>query len=122
MSKLELKDPTVEQVQELIDSLTEIPMNKSFLCLKQMNLQQESEAAGLSQNISAQDLLKSERAMLRPLYVLARAADAEPSIQVMDRVRASRITEVTGVQIPCKIRGYIVVIIRDYDVLTVIKS
>jgi len=119
---LELKDPTVEQVQELISSLIEIPMNKSLLCLKQMNMQDEAEAAGVSHNISAADVLKSEKKMLRPLYVLAVAHDAEPSIKVLDKVRASRITEVTGVQIPCNIRGYKVVIIRDYDVLTVTKA
>jgi hypothetical protein len=119
---LELKDPTVEQVQELISSLAEIPMNKTFLCLKQMNEKEEAEAAGMSINLSAAKLLESERAMLRPMYVLAASHDAEPTIQVLDRVRASRITEVTGVQIPCTIRGYKVVIIRDFDVLTVIKN
>lgn len=119
---LELKDPSVEQVKELIESLVEIPMNKCYLCLKQLNEQEEAEAAGISQNMSAAELLKSEKKVLRPMYVLAVAHDAEPSVQPLDRVRASRITEVTGVQIPCNIRGYKVVIIRDYDVLTVIKS
>lgn len=115
-------DPTVEQVKQLISELTEIPMNKSMLVLKQKSSYQISLDSGLQVNQSAAERDKSERAVLKPFYVLAVSEDMEGKIQPLDKVRVSRITEPQGIPIACSLQGYQVVVIREFDVFTVIKN
>jgi hypothetical protein len=117
-----VKDPTVEVVKQLISELQEIPMNKSLLVLKQKNVLEEAQMSGIEQRVTKMDLDKEERRILRPMYVLSVSSDSELNIQPLDMVRSSRLTELTGVQIPCSIEGYKIILVRDYDVMTVIKN
>lgn len=117
-----ITDPTVEQVQQLISELNEVPMNKSMLVLKQKNMLEEAHMSGIEQRVTKQDLDKEERRILRPMYVLAVSSDSELGVKALDKVRASRLTEISGVEIPCSITGYRIIFIRDYDVMTVIKA
>src|SRR6478736_418954 len=116
-----IKDPSVEQVQQVISELKEIPMNKTMLVLKQKNMYEEVNASGIQQNVTKLDLDKEERRILRPMYVLAVSADMDSDIKPLDKIRGSRLTEITGQQIPCSIEGYRIIVVREYDVMTVIK-
>jgi len=116
-----IKDPSLEQVQQVISELKEIPMNKTMLVLKQKNMYEEVNASGIQQNVTKLDLDKEERRILRPMYVLAVSADMDSDIKPLDKIRGSRLTEITGQQIPCSIEGYRIIVVREYDVMTVIK-
>lgn len=117
-----IKDPSLEQVQQVISELKEIPMNKSMLVLKQKNMLEEAQASGIAQNVTKLDLDKEERRILRPMYVLAVSEDMDSSIKPLDKIRGSRLTEITGQQIPCSIEGYRIIVVREYDVMTVTKQ
>jgi hypothetical protein len=119
---LENLDPTVEQVKQLISELTEEPMNKSLLVLKQKNMLEEAAMAGMKTNTSKTELDRVERQILRPMYVLSVSKDSDSGVKPLDMVRASRLTELTGVQMPCSIDGYKIIVVRDYDLLTVIRK
>jgi hypothetical protein len=122
ISVVEKLDPTVEEVKALIAQITETPMNQSMLVLKQKNMLEEAQYSGISQKVTKQDLDIEERRILRPMYVLATSEDSNIPVKALDMVRASRLTELAGKQIPCSIEGYKIILVRDYDVLTVIKS
>lgn len=117
-----IKDPSLEQVQQVISELKEIPMNKTMLVLKQKNMYEEVNASGIQQNVTKLDLDKEERRILRPMYVLAVSVDMDSDIKPLDKIRGSRLTEITGQQIPCSIEGYRIIVVREYDVMTVIKG
>lgn len=120
---VESLDLTVEQVKQLITELTEIPKNKSMLVVKKKSDWQISQESGLQVNQSFSERDASERKVLKPFYVLAVSEDMEDkSIQPLDKVRVSRITEPQGIPIECSIQGYQIVIIREFDVFTVIKN
>lgn len=118
-----IKDPSLEQVQQLISELTEKPKNKSMLVLKQKNVLEEAKELGIEQNITKADLDKEERRILRPMYILSVSDDlTDEDYKPLNKIRGSRLTEITGVQIPCSIDGYKIILVRDYDVMTVIKA
>lgn len=121
-----ITDPTVEQVQQLIEelkALKEVPKNKSMFVLKQKNVLEEAQMSGIEQRVTKMDLDKEERRILRPMYILAVSSDLTDEDYVpLNKVRSSRLTELTGQQIPCSIDGYRIILVRDYDVVSVVRQ
>lgn len=117
------EDPSLEEIKSLIESIKEKPKNKSILVLKQMNTEERVYETGVKVNTSKIELDAEEKKIMRPMYILAVSDDIDDSdYKPLNRLRASRITSVVGKKIECPIAGYKVVIVRDYDVMTIIES